>query len=89
MTWTVEIKGKALKNLKKLDIQTQKRILRFLNDRISGTDDPRQNGKALAGSELGEFWRYRIGDYRIIAHLEDDVLKVVVVKIGNRKDVYR
>ena len=51
--------------------------------------DPRSVGQALKGSELGEFWKYRIGDYRVIADIEDRVLRVLVVRVGNRKDVYR
>lgn len=89
MTWTVEVTGKALKNLRKMDTQSQKRILAFLNDRVAKADDPRQLGKPLTGSKLGDFWRYRVGDYRIVARLEDDVFKVLVLKIGNRKNVYR
>jgi mRNA interferase RelE/StbE len=51
--------------------------------------DPRRIGEALKGSKLGEFWKYRVGDYRIISHIEDGELLIVVVKIGNRKAVYR
>ena len=46
-------------------------------------------GKALTGSTLGEFWKYRVGEYRIIASIEDHALCVLVVKIGNRREVYR
>ena len=50
---------------------------------------PRSIGEALKGSTLGEFWKYRVGDYRIIASIEDRALCVLVVKIGNRREVYR
>jgi len=52
-------------------------------------DDPRSIGEALKGSKLGEFWKYRVGDYRIISHIEDSVLRILVLKIGNRREVYR
>lgn len=51
-------------------------------------DDPRSIGEALKGSKLGAFWKYRVGDYRIIARIEDDALRILVVRIGHRKDVY-
>lgn len=52
-------------------------------------DDPRSIGAALKGSELGDFWKYRVGDYRVIAEIQDKVLRIYVVEIGNRRDVYR
>ena len=52
-------------------------------------DDPRSIGEALKGSKLGEFWKYRVGDWRIIASIEDDALRILVVRIGNRREVYR
>ena len=61
----------------------------FLRDRVAGLDDPRSIGEALKGSRLGEFWKYRVGDYRIISCIEDGALRILVVKIGNRREVYR
>lgn len=52
-------------------------------------DDPRSIGEALKGSRLGEFWKYRIGDYRLISSIEDGALIILVVRIGNRREVYR
>lgn len=89
MAWTIELSGLARKNLAKLDQQTAQRILRFLNDRVQPLENPRLIGEALKGSKLGEFWKYRVGDYRIIASIEDDRLFVLVVRIGNRREVYR
>jgi mRNA interferase RelE/StbE len=66
-----------------------RRILRFLHDRLAPLDDPRSLGEALRGSRLGAFWKYRVGDYRIIAAIEDDRLVVLIVRIGNRRSVYR
>ena len=74
MAWTIE-----------LDQQPRRRILAYLHDRVATPDNP----EALKGSTLGEFWKYRVGDYRVIASIEDRALCVLVVKIGNRREVYR
>jgi mRNA interferase RelE/StbE len=63
--------------------------LSFLHGRVAVLDNPRSLGDALKGSELGEFWKYRVGDYRIIASIEDSAVRILVVKIGNRREVYR
>jgi mRNA interferase RelE/StbE len=89
MAWKVELDSAAERELDKLDPQTARRILTFLHGRIAALDDPRSIGEALKGSKLGDFWKYRIGDYRIIASIEDGALRVLVVKIGNRREVYR
>lgn len=89
MVWRVELTDSAAKQLRKLDGQTAKRILVFLRDRLSALDDPRSIGEALRGKELGDFWKYRVGDWRIIADLEDGVMVITVIRIGNRRDVYR
>lgn len=89
MAWKLEISGAALGDLDKLDPQHARRILRFLFERVAGLDDPRSIGEALRGSKLGEFWKYRVGDYRIIASIEDGLLRILVVRIGNRREVYR
>lgn len=73
----------------KLDKQIAKRITEFLRERVAVLDDPRSIGEALKGSKLGEFWKYRVGDYRIISTIEDGALRILVVKIGNRREVYR
>ena len=89
MAWTVELDRAAVRDLRRLDQQTARRILIFLNDRVGTLDDPRNIGEALKGSRLGEFWKYRVGDYRIIARIEDSAVRVLVVRIGNRRNVYR
>ena len=66
-----------------------RRILKFLSDRIAPAEDPRAIGESLRGSKLGEFWKYRVGAYRIICAIEDGELRVLVVRIGNRREVYR
>jgi mRNA interferase RelE/StbE len=71
-----------------LDKAAARRIVDYMDKRIASLEDARSLGKALRGP-LGEFWRYRVGDYRIVCDLQDEKLRVLVVRIGNRKDVYR
>lgn len=89
MVWTIEFDPAAVRELDKLDPQISRRVLKFLHGRLALLDDPRSIGEALKGSKLGEFWKYRVGDYRIISSIEDSVLRILVVKIGNRREVYR
>lgn len=87
-TWKVEISALARRQLDKLDPQTTRRIEKFMHERLARLDDPRSVGEALHGSRLGEFWKYRVGDYRIIAAIEDARLVVLVLRVGHRRDVY-
>lgn len=89
MAWRVELDREARRDLDKLDPQNAKRILIFLRERIASLEDPRQIGEALKGSKLGEFWKYRVGDFRIIASLEDQRVTILVVRIGHRREIYR
>ena len=89
MAWRIEFDDKAKKDLASLDKAVAKRITTFLRERVSRLDDPRSIGEALKGSRLGAFWKYRVGDWRIIAHIEDGALRILVVRIGDRKAAYR
>lgn len=89
MVWKVELDRAAERDLDKIDPQIARRILVFLHGRVAALDDPRSIGEALKGSKLGEFWKYRVGDYRIIGRIEDGALCILVVRIGNRREVYR
>ncbi len=89
MAWRIELDDAAKKDLAKLDKPVAKRITAFIRERLAGLDDPRSIGDALKGSRLGNLWKYRVGDYRIIANIDDGALKILVVKIGNRREVYR
>jgi mRNA interferase RelE/StbE len=89
MAWKIEFSVEADRELRKLDPQHSKRILKFLQERVARLDDPRSIGKALQGSRLGEFWRYRVGPFRLICKIEDDRLLVLVLRIGDRKEIYR
>ncbi|MBX5186754.1 type II toxin-antitoxin system RelE/ParE family toxin [Rhizobium sp. NZLR5] len=89
MVWRIEFHRAAERELEKLGHEAARRILRFLNDRVARLDDPRSIGEALKGSELGDFWTYRVGDYRVIANIDDGAVLILIVRIGNRRDVYR
>jgi len=89
LAWRIEFEESAKKDLAKLDKPIAKRILSFLRERVQGLEDPRTIGEALKGPRLGELWKYRVGDYRIICALEDFELRVLVVRIGNRREIYR
>ena len=89
MVWQIKFDDASRKDLAKLDKQIAKRITVFLRERVAVLDDPRSIGEALKGANLGEFWKYRVGDYRIISSIEDGALRILVVRIGNRREVYR
>ena len=89
MAWSVEFDAAAVKELRKLDAQVARRIVAFLRERVAPLDDPRSIGEALRGDTLGEFWKYRLGDYRVVARIVDRRLVVIVVRIGHRREVYR
>ena len=88
MAWTIEFHPDAAKELKKLDRAVAVRIVRTLETRIAPLDDPRSLGAALKG-EHGGFWRWRIGDYRVVARIEDSRITILVVRVAHRRDVYR
>jgi len=89
MAWKLELSSLAQKNLDQLDPQHARRVLSFLRDRVAPLDDPRSIGQALNGSRLGEFWKYRVGDIRIIASIEDQALCILIIKLGHRREIYR
>jgi mRNA interferase RelE/StbE len=89
MNWSIELTPKADRQLNRLDPQIVRRINRFIFQRIALLEDPRSIGEALKGTEFGELWKYRIGDYRIIANIEDKLVRILIVRIGNRREVYR
>ena len=88
MAWQIDYTDTALKQLGKLDKPAAKRIVDFMDERIAMSDDPGDTGKALVGPLLGAFWRYRVGDYRVVCDIQDNVLRILVIEVGNRKDVY-
>jgi mRNA interferase RelE/StbE len=89
LAWRVEFDDGAKRDLEKLDKPIALRITRFLRERVGQLDDPLSIGDALKGSRLGDFWRYRVGDYRIICDLENQRLLVLVLRVGHRREIYR
>ena len=89
MAHSVELSESADRELNKLDAEPRKRILKFLRERVAKLDNPRSIGEALHGSRLGECWKYRVGDYRLISKIEDDRLVVLVLRVGHRRESYR
>ena len=88
MAWAIEYAETAKKQLRKLDRVAARRIVDFMDERVAVSDDPRGIGKALKGP-LGDLWRYRVGDYRVLCDIQDKVLTVLVLRIGNRREVSR
>lgn len=88
MGWAVRFDPRAQRELEKLDRAAQARILKFLRERVKSGSNPRESGKPLAG-EMAGLWRYRVGDYRLVCHLRDQDLVVLVVRVGHRREVYR
>jgi len=80
--------GKAKKELSGIHPVEARRILRFLRESLDGATDPRRYGKALKGRN-SELWRHRVGDHRLVCHLQDERLLVLVLRIGHRPEVYR
>jgi len=88
LAWTIDFTDTAKEQLRKLDKQAARRIVDYMDERIGGLENPRNTGRALTGP-LGSFWRYRVGDYRVICDIQDGALSVLVVQVGNRREIYR
>ncbi len=88
MVWTINYAESAEKQLRKLDKQIARRVFAFMDERIAPLNDPRSTGKALSGALLGAYWRYRVSDYRIICDIQDNQVCILVIEVGNRKEVY-
>ena len=89
MTWKIKFLPEAEKDLKQIDRPVVQRILRFLNERIRFLEDPRMIGEPLKGPKLGKYWKYRVGDYRIICQIREREIIILVVRVGHRKKIYR
>lgn len=88
MAWAIEFLPAAAKELRKLDRQVAARIVRTLEERIAALDGPRATGTALAG-DLAGLWRWRVGDYRVIAQLQDERITILVIRVAHRSGAYR
>ena len=89
MAWTIQYAESAVRQLKKLDRSVALKIVDYLDERVAFLEDPGSVGKKLSGPRLGNYWRYRIGDMRVICDVQDMQLIVLVLELGHRKEVYR
>lgn len=87
MIYSVKLSEQAKKDIKKIDKYTAKLILAWLRKNLEGCENPRQHGKGLTSNRSGQ-WRYRIGDYRLIADINDNTVTILMLNIGHRKDIY-
>ena len=87
MTYHVVFSEGALKSLKKMDKYTAKLILAWIRKHLEGCEDPRAHGKGLTANRSGE-WRYRVGDYRILADIQEDKILILILAVGHRRDIY-
>jgi mRNA interferase RelE/StbE len=89
LVWIIKYTESSIKQLKKLDKQMALRVLDYMDERVAVLSDPRSLGQNLKGPKMGEYWRYRVGDIRVICNILDGQMTVLVIEIGNRREVYR
>ena len=89
MVWTIKFTGSSLRQLKRLDRPQARRILDYLEERIAPLADPRVLAKNLVGPKMGSYWRYRVGDVRVICDIQEEELLILVIEVGHRREVYR
>ncbi len=87
MKYKVVVTDTAKKQLKKLDKFIAGMIIGWMKKNLEGCSDPRRHGKALTANRSGQ-WRYRVGDYRIIAEIQDDKIIILILTIGHRREIY-
>ena len=87
MKYKVEFTQRALKELKKIDRHTSALILGWIRKNLENCENPRLHGKALSADKSGQ-WRYRVGDYRLLAEIQDDKIIILILNIGHRRDIY-
>ena len=88
MIYELKYEAKAVRQIRKLDPATRKLLKSWIEKNLLNTTDPRQHGKALTGT-LGQYWRYRVGDYRILAEINDTDVVIIIIEIGHRREIYR
>lgn len=87
MAYQIVYTKKAIKSLSKIDQAQQRMIIAWIEKNLLNTEDPKSSGKSLKGN-LKEYWRYRVGNYRILADINNDEIKIIIFNIGHRKDIY-
>lgn len=88
MRYKIVYEKKAIKSLSKIDKAQQKLIISWIEKNLSNTDNPKVTGKTLKGN-LKDYWRYRVGNYRILADIKDEEIKIIIINIGHRKEIYK
>ena len=88
MPWTIDYSDTARTELRRLDRQMSRRVVDYMDERVATRENPRSIGQALTGP-IGGLWRYRVGNCRIVCDIQDEVLHVLVVRVGRRDSVYR
>jgi mRNA interferase RelE/StbE len=88
LAWQIDYTDEARRTLKSLDSTVSARITKFMEGRVASLDDPTQIAERLKG-QLSNYWRYRVGDYRIICEIRRQILTVVVIQVGHRREIYR
>ncbi len=88
MKYTVEYTAQAVKELKKLDRHTRALIIGWIEKNLIGCENPRQHGKGLTANRSGQ-WRYRVGDYRLLAEIQDNKIVILILSVGHRSEVYQ
>lgn len=88
MIYNLKYEAKAVRQIKKMDPASRRLIKSWIEKNLLNTDNPRLHGKGLKGN-LSNYWRYRVGDYRILAEINDSEIVIIIVEIGHRRDVYR
>ena len=88
MKYSVDYTDKAKKQIDKLDMPLQKRIYGWIESHLEGCEEPRLYGKSLT-AWLGGYWSYRVGDYRLIADIQDDKVLILIAEVGHRREIYR
>lgn len=87
MIYKVRFTQRAAKDLKKLDKHTAALILGWVRKNLEGCENPRIHGKGLTANRSGQ-WRYRVGDYRLLAEIQDDTITILILNIGHRREIY-
>lgn len=85
MSYSIRFTPRAAKQIRKLDPVTANRIRRFLDEKLARLDNPRQLGKKLVNDD---FWRYRVGDYRLLTNIDDDQILILIVEVAHRRSIY-
>jgi len=89
LAWAIKYSETSERQLKKLDKSIALRVLDFMDERVAQLEHPRSQVKNLVGPKFGSYWRYRVGDIRVICDVKDEVVRILVVEIGHRREVYR